>query len=313
LVNNASTDNTIDFSKEVWQKLNSPFPLKIINENRPGKGYAVETGYDAAQYSYILTVDDDNWLQSDYLIEAAKLFQVDAKIGILQGHSTGVFEEEPPAWLKEVEQFFIIGSPVKESGYFPKDSFYVWGAGMVIKKTDWVYLRSLGFTALTSKLPGKAAGEDNETAIGLLLLGRKIYYSDKLQYQHFMPTDRISWSKLKQNIETTGYVAYYFFLYAFFLDSYSKGNPVTLKALNFKFFRHWHKLMRPFTLKQQIAYWILPRQEYYQLVLLRQYSQLKWFLKLQKESLLDINKLQTWVIPLLKQNPENFKWPYELE
>src|SRR6187402_822059 len=58
LVDNASTDNTV-----------------AITQKRQGKGFAIETGYDAASYSYILTVDDDNWLDADYLTIATRLFQ----------------------------------------------------------------------------------------------------------------------------------------------------------------------------------------------------------------------------------------------
>ena len=84
LVINASTDNTEEYSKQVWNDSKAPFSLGIINESRAGKGYATETGYDAAQYAYIITVDDDNWLQEDYLINALELIQQYPDVGIFQ-------------------------------------------------------------------------------------------------------------------------------------------------------------------------------------------------------------------------------------
>lgn len=312
LVNNASNDNTVLEAKAIWAALNNPFPLVVLDENRPGKGYAVETGYNAAQHLYILTADDDNWLQNDYLINALVLFQRDATIGILQGHSTAVFQSPPPAWFEGLKHYFIVGGPTKEVGYFPKNNFFVWGAGMVIKRSDWVHLQAIGYSCLTSKLPGKAAGEDNELAIALLILGRKIYYSDTLCYQHFMPTDRMKWDKLKQNFETFGYVIHYFFLYALVLDAYNKKYTLTNFVIKKKFLRFWLNIMKPFTIKQHIAYWVLPKEEYYQLILTHYYSHYRWFFELYKNVQKDISFLQSWLLPIYEKNPNNFEWPFEI-
>ena len=309
VVDNASTDHTNHFTREVWKKLGAPFSLVVLNEKKPGKGYAVETGYDAAQFSYILTVDDDNWLQADYLTQALQLLQKDPSIGVLQGHSSGVFEVPPPPWVHNLKQFFIIGGPKEKIGYFPQNDFSVWGAGMLIRRSDWLYLRNLGYASLTSKLPGKAAGEDNELAIGLLLLGRKIYYSDRLQYKHFMPRDRVNWEKLKKNFETFGYVHYYFFLYSVVINSYYEGKSITIRSIRKDFFPYWLKYLKSYTLKQQIAYFLFPKHESYQLHLLYYYAEFKWFWKLHKAAIKDIKFLQSWVLPLLKSDNNSFQWP----
>ena len=310
VVNNASTDGTELFAVEKWQELGSPFPLNVLHEERPGKGYAVEKGYDAAAYSYILTVDDDNWLDSEYLINIIELYKSNPQIGVLQGRNVGVFENSPPQWAEELKQYFIIGSPKKDTGYFDNNNFFVWGAGMVILKADWEYLRRSGFSFLTSKIPGKAAGEDNETAIGLLMLGRKIYYSDKLTYKHFIPAGRVKWEKMKQNFEVFGYVSHYYFLYSLVFDSYEKGYSITSVEIWKKFLKFCFKSMKRYTLKQHLAFWIKPQQEIYQLYQAQMYSQIKWFFKLIKNSKQDIRFLQSWIIPILEQNPNNFKWPH---
>jgi len=314
LVDNASVDDTVHFVKEIWKDLGTPFPLQTIMENRPGKGYAIEAGYDAASYSYIVTVDDDNWLAPDYLLQAAKLFEQHPDIGILQGHNKGAFEKEPPSWIEAdgLERFFVIGGPATDIGYFTKNDFSVWGAGMIILKEDWSYIRKLGFTFLTSKVPGKAAGEDNETAIALLLLGRKIYYSDALQYQHYMPAGRMKWQTLMNNFEVIGYTTYYFFLYALVLESYEKGYTLTEDVVRRKMIRSWLKNWRKFTWKQHLAYWVLPRKEYYQLRLKRYYSLPKWIWLLHKNVMKDITVLQGWMLPILRQNSRSFSMKADL-
>lgn len=312
VVDNASTDNTGQFSKEVWNATGAPFPLVIIDEKRPGKGYAAEVGYDAAKYSYILTVDDDNWLDKNYLTLALALFENDPSIGILQGNSTGVFEEEPPVWVDELKEFFIIGGPKKEEGYFPEFDFYVWGAGMVIKKEDWNHIRSIGFSALTSKLPGKAAGEDNEVAIALMLLGRKIYYSKKLKFQHFMPAGRVNWEKLKQNFDTFAYVNHYFFLYTLVVDAYKKSYIITKSLIRRKFINFVFHRFKQNTLKQHLAFWFKPNRQYYQLIIGLNYSHIKWFYRLSKNASADIDFIQSWMLPLLRKNPKSLNWVYKL-
>ena len=153
LVDNASTDDSGAVATRCWHTLGEPFPLMVLLENRPGKGYAIETGYDAAQHTHILTVDDDNWLAANYLVVAQRLLHQHPDVGVLQGRNTAVFESPPPAWLAGFEYTLVIGSPVKECGYFARDNFRVWGAGMVIERASWLTLRKLGFAFLTSKVP----------------------------------------------------------------------------------------------------------------------------------------------------------------
>lgn len=307
VVDNASTDHTEDVVQQIWKNSGCKFPLHYLKENRPGKGYAVETGYDAAQYQYILTVDDDNWLASNYLVEALQLLKRYPDIGILQGRSLAAFEAKPPDWFHELERYFIVGSPVKEKGYFPRNSFYVWGAGMIIRQTDWRNLRKLGFSFLTSKLPGKAAGEDNELAIGLLMMGRRIYYSDELVYHHYMPEARLKWEKLKQNFSTFGYVRYHIFLYAMIMDAHEKGYTLTPEIIALAFKRAWKNRIKEFTWKQKLYYKLRPMNDFYQLQLEQFYSLHYWFCQLSGNVMKKVEFLRGWMEPLLNKNPNLLK------
>lgn len=308
VVDNASTDDTAAFVAHTWEQLRVPFPLRLLSEPRAGKGYATEAGYDATRYAYILTVDDDNWLAPDYLEQATGLLQIHPDVGILQAHSTGAFETPPPTWVKEFEGYFIIGSPIERPGYFPKHSFFVWGAGMVIRQADWVRLRQYGFSALTSKMSGKAAGEDNELAIGMLLLGRRIYYSDQLRYQHFMPAVRVTWDKLRQNFETLGYVSHYLFVYGLAFEAYYNQHQLSDAWVNKHFAAYFNGKFSKHTWKQRLYYLLRPRQELYQLWILRDKSHRRWFRRLRASVLQDVAQVQKWAVPLLEQVKPDFEW-----
>lgn len=302
LVDNASTDDTAAFSMQVWKKLETPYTLNIINEPRPGKGYAIETGYDAAQYTYILTVDDDNWLCKDYLINALVLIAAHPDVGIFQAGNEAVFEVKPPAWIEAVNGYMVIGSPVKQPGYFPENSYGVWGAGMIILKKDWVYLRKLGFAALTSKMAGKAAGEDVELAIALLLMGRKIFYSDKLQYRHFMPIGRIKWESLKKNFDAFAYTDYYFFLYTEAFRDLGKGSLPSVARFRRHFIKHWLRLMKSQGLRHNLFFLYKKEGAVYQLIVKKYYRILYWFFKLSGNAVNDMNFIRQWALPLMENN-----------
>ncbi|TGE07945.1 glycosyltransferase family 2 protein [Hymenobacter fodinae] len=309
-VDNASTDGTAAFAVESWKNLGEPFPIHVIEEKRAGKGYAVENGYDSAQYSYILTVDDDNWLNPDYLIKAVALFAAHPQVSILQGMSEAVLEGSPPTWYNDprITKQLVIGGPFEASCYFPKNYFYVWGAGLIIKRDDWITLRERGLSFLTSKLPGKAAGEDSELGLGLALLGKQAYYSTELRFKHYMPIGRLTWDKLKQNYEVLGYVSYYMSLYAIIIDVVRAGKKFSPLMFKIQFFKKWFEHSSLLTLKQHVAYWVMPKEEYYQLMLAEYYSRLKWYNQLSKNVMKDVEKIESWAIPLLAEN-KDFRWP----
>ncbi len=310
LVNNNSNDNTVEVAKKEWANRKAPFELRIIDEKKPGKGNAIETGYDAANCTYILTVDDDNWLRSDYLVNAAQLMESDKKIGILQGKSEGVFENDPPEWVNRLSDYYIIGSPKPEPGYFPKNDPMVWGAGMVIRNEDWRYIRKLGFSFLTSKNVGKAAGEDNETAMALLMLGRNIFYSDQLTYKHYMPNDRLAWDKLEQSFRTFGYVTYYFFLYAMVIDAYNKKYDISTALIRKKVWRFFLVRLKSFNWKHHLGYFLKNNVKLlYRLQLKQNYYLLKWAYKLRRQSMADVKHLQRWMLPILDEHPKEFSLP----
>jgi glycosyltransferase involved in cell wall biosynthesis len=303
VVDNASIDDTGNTAAAVWQALGAPYAITILSEPRPGKGYAVETGYDAARYSHILTVDDDNWLDSQYLMKAVELLTAHPDVGLLQGTSEPVFETPPPAWFDDprMAKQLVVGGQLNQTGYMPADQFHVWGAGLVIYRQDWLTLRQLGFSFLTSKVPGKAAGEDSELGLGLWLLGRRAYYSSELKFKHFMPTGRLEWAKIRQNFETFGYVSYYFSLYAAVIESLKKGEKPRAAVLRKSILSGIIQQFKLLTLKQHIAFRLKPREEYYQLLLTEFYARLNWLFKLNSSLLSDVAKIEQWVVPVLSK------------
>ncbi|MDP2923125.1 MAG: glycosyltransferase family 2 protein [Candidatus Omnitrophota bacterium] len=73
LVNNGSADNTEEAM--TLFKENSPFPVEIVSEPRPGLGRARNAGILKSKGDILVFTDDDCYLAQGYLTKASKVFE----------------------------------------------------------------------------------------------------------------------------------------------------------------------------------------------------------------------------------------------
>lgn len=199
LVSNASTDDTLVVAPQLWAELGAPTSLRVFNEPRPGKENALIRGFDEARYAYICTVDDDNWLYSDYLAQAVAIMQAHPEVGTLGAYAEGAFEIVPPAWFEQFQGVYAIGSPGPTSGPLAR-GVKVAGAGSVMPKQGWQLLRACGFEFNNSAKRGAvlSGGEDVELGFALQLAGYKAWYDERLRFRHFMYKERLTWDYLRR-------------------------------------------------------------------------------------------------------------------
>lgn len=219
MVDNASTDNVVEVAKKSW---NHPkVPLRIFNESRQGQSYATRTGFEKASYDVVVMVDDDNYVSSNYISGAFAIMESHPEVGIAGGKGTGLFEEEPPAWFKTVEQGFAIGPQGDHEGYVTEKRGYVYGAGSIIRKPLYDYLFSSDFQLMMKGRIGKSlvAGEDAERCQAFRLLGYKLWYDPSLEFQHHMPASRINWNYTRKLFNSFGRASNYHDLYSEILDN----------------------------------------------------------------------------------------------
>ena len=194
IVNNNSSDSTATLAESLWKKYQSPAPLNILDEQTPGLYFARERGLKAAKYDIILWCDDDNWLCENYIQTAFTIMQKDTEIGALGGWCEAAFEGDKPAWFDTYAKYFAVSRQAKHSGDITHKKGCVYGAGMVIRKSNDHTLKSLGFTnVLTGRTGIKlSSGEDTEYCYALRLIGKKIWFDERLYFQHFMTKGRLS-------------------------------------------------------------------------------------------------------------------------
>ena len=96
LVNNNSTDNTVEKAIGIWLKLGQPFPLVVKEENRPGLNNARLKGIETANYAYLIFCDDDNSFCDDYLINVKSIFESMNEVAMIGGVGEAVIEVNKP-------------------------------------------------------------------------------------------------------------------------------------------------------------------------------------------------------------------------
>lgn len=208
LVDNNSNDDTLAHSILQWERCGAPAPLHLLSQPKPGKQFALELAYNAACYSLMCIVDDDNWLQADYLQRGYDIMQADASIGLLGGSNTGAFEISAPSWFPSFQASYAVGEPVTYSVEGKRNlatgevaTGTLWGAGLFIRHAMWRELHELHFKSLFTGRQGDkqlVAGEDDELCFVARLLGYKIWYDEQLRCTHYMTAGRLNEDYLKR-------------------------------------------------------------------------------------------------------------------
>lgn len=187
LIDNASTDATYQLMQELEEQIGKIFHVKILQEPNPGLSNARMLGMHSANYQYILLCDDDNWLNRDYLVEATAILEADPTIGMLGG--CGIYQPESsiPRWSKNIKIFAL--GPQGESNA-AVDVLY--GACVIIRRDIFLLLKSVEFEFLLSDRVQESlsSGGDYELCYVIRIAGYKLWYSDKLRFEHHFDEQR---------------------------------------------------------------------------------------------------------------------------
>ncbi|MDB5120205.1 MAG: hypothetical protein JWN56_1423 [Sphingobacteriales bacterium] len=188
LVNNASTDNTVETAKyEISKYPDKALNFRIVEQLIPGKINAVKKGFCEARFEFIILCDDDNWLYPSYIQLANEIMLSDNLIAVIGGF--GIYEPEKPS-LKEIEGFerYYVNGPQE----WASTQHWVYGAGAVYRKSVFIDLINNEWQLITTsrtsnKLNG---GEDVEFCFIAYLKGHKIIADNRLKFLHFVPLKR---------------------------------------------------------------------------------------------------------------------------
>ncbi len=195
LVDNASTDDTSNFTKRKWEELGNIFPIQIIKEENPGKINAQNTGLKIVKTKYVLICDDDNELYPDYLGIGYQLLKSNSKIGALGGRGVVKSEVEIPKWFDSMAYMFACAPQAKKTGDVRPERNVIYGAGMFLNMTAFDISLKAGFDYLLPSRIGKSVvtgAEDGEICWWLRFAGFEIWYSEDLIFNHHIKPSRLT-------------------------------------------------------------------------------------------------------------------------
>lgn len=213
VVNNASTDDTVDVAHLEWQKYNLPdLNYRVVDQPLPGLSNAREKGVEASTYEYLIFCDDDNWLDENYVFESFISLEDNYSAGVVGGNGTPLCEIPPPDWFNEYKEYYATGPQAELINNYTITDIttkkrYVYGAGAVFRKKALENLKNINFKNLLSDRIGckLISGGDNELSYTLIIMGYKVLYNPKLQFKHFIPKERLSWAYFLKLNEGYGY------------------------------------------------------------------------------------------------------------
>jgi glycosyltransferase involved in cell wall biosynthesis len=220
LVNNASTDNTVEVAEKEWGKYHlGRADFHILYEEKPGLSHARAKGIGFSRFNYIIFCDDDNWLSEDYLRIAYQTLVADPQIAALGGKSTAVSTRALPAWFESSKSNYAVGEQAPVAGDISYRK-HLWGSGIALRKA--IYLQAFSnFPSILSGRKGKvlSSGEDSEMCMRFLLLGYRLFYTDALFFKHFIQEDRLNEIYNQQLVE--GFIAAHqtLSIYSWFVDA----------------------------------------------------------------------------------------------
>jgi len=250
LLDNASTTETAKKADLTWHP-----NAQYILEPKLGKTNALIHAIRHAKAPLLLTVDDDNVLEPDYLEQCLKIAAEYPKLGTFGGQIFPEYEVPPRPWARRHAVNLSVYEAKRDVwSNLPRAEFFPPGAGMCFRREV-----GLHYAGLVESDPMRAKldrqGElmvgcgDTDLAFGALDLGFGNGRFTALKMKHLIPKERTSDEGLLDLIERTAYS--FVILHHIRPESRSVAGEISMQA--------WRK--RLFSRIDRFSKLLLPREE----------------------------------------------------
>lgn len=196
-------NSTIPLSSLPFIKENNN--IKVTIETKQGLTAARWAGVRAAKYEILVFVDDDNILDSSYLLNAERIVRENPNIGMLSGRILPRFEIAPKKWFSRYEGMIAIKRYSNLDGLYLIENnsnlhytdIFPIGAGMIVKKTNMEDYYLIHLDNVSNYIEGRkgnelTSAEDIDYAFFCLSNNLKVGISTDLQLTHIIPEFRLS-------------------------------------------------------------------------------------------------------------------------
>jgi cellulose synthase/poly-beta-1,6-N-acetylglucosamine synthase-like glycosyltransferase len=177
-----------------------------------------------ARYEYVSFIDDDNIIPPTWIQRVWESMRAHPDAGAIGGRSTARLSSPPPAWFPRYASQYAVGEQ-GTPGDVTELRGYLWGAGLTVRRSAWLQLRSAGFCSRLTGRRGRAllAGEDAELCLALRLAGWRLWYESTLQLAHAIEPRRLTWRHLRRMYRGGGASTAVFDPYRAILEDHASG------------------------------------------------------------------------------------------
>ncbi|MBO6025254.1 MAG: glycosyltransferase [Bacteroidales bacterium] len=203
LVNNMSTDNT----EAECQRFKNDYPdvsFHYVVETDQGLSFARNRGIAESQGETLLFLDDDSYIQKDYLKNLQQQLDTHPKADAFGGKIDPVFETgEAPKWLSKWNYSWVSAIDMGDKVCPFKSKAFPIGANMGIKKA---MLKKTGNfnTQLGRSKKNLMGGEEKDLFERIRQHGGNIYYFPDVVVHHVIPPSRTTKEYVKRLGEGVG-------------------------------------------------------------------------------------------------------------
>ena len=203
LVNNMSTDNT----ESECQRFQNDYPevrFRYFVETQQGLSYARNRGIEESRGDTVLFLDDDSYIQKDYLAHLQKQLDAYPDADAFGGKIDPVFESgETPKLLSKWNYSWVSAIDMGDKVCQFKGKAFPIGANMGIKKA---MLAKTGVfnTQLGRSKKNLMGGEEKDIFDRIRQQNGNIYYFPDVVVQHVIPPSRTTKDYIKRLGEGVG-------------------------------------------------------------------------------------------------------------
>lgn len=173
--------------------------LRFLKEENPGLLYCRHRGAKEANGEILCYLDDDSFVDKNWLVEIEKTFKKNPQALIVGGNNIPCYEAKPPKWLKYwwVENSFCkcltsLSLIEFKNKNMKVPAWNVYGCNFIIKKDALYEFGGFNPDGVPKDLL-KYRG-DGETALSLKLnrAGHAAYINPKIKVYHYVPESRMT-------------------------------------------------------------------------------------------------------------------------
>jgi glycosyltransferase involved in cell wall biosynthesis len=197
LVNNKSTDTTEEICRE-FEKNNTTINYRYFLENQQGLSFARNRGVEESKGNFIVFIDDDAFLDENYIKELTQyLKNVEEEYIGFGGKILPFLECELPKWMSTYLASLMSIIDMGEEVKLFQGTKYPIGANMGFSKS--VFDKIGGFNTKLGRI-GKSmlGGEEKDFFFRIKELKAPIYYFPKMLVHHVIPAERLTQEFVKK-------------------------------------------------------------------------------------------------------------------